>query len=62
MKLIEGKLHQIHAEARLRRSSEGSEGMAGGSGEEKKLPKTFARVSQVTEGSPASAAVSCYLV
>ena len=62
MKLIEQRLHQIHAEARLRRSSAGSEGMAGGSGEEKKLPKTFARVSQVTEGSPAATAVSCSLV
>ena len=56
MKLMEETLHQIHAEARLRRGAE-SEGVARGEGE-RKLPKTFARVSQVTGGSPAATAVS----
>ena len=55
MKLIEEKLHQLHAETRLRRGAE-SEGVA--RGEERILPTTFARVSQVTDGSPAASAVS----
>ena len=56
MKLIEEKLHQIHAETRLRRGAE-SEGVARGE-ERRILPTAFARVSQVTDGSPAASAVS----
>jgi 26S proteasome non-ATPase regulatory subunit 9 len=56
MKLIEEKLHQLHAETRLRRGAE-SEGVARGE-ERRILPMTFARVSQVTDGSPAASAVS----
>lgn len=54
MKLIEEKLHQIHAETRLRRGAE-SEGVARGE-ERRILPTVFARVSQVTDGSPAASA------
>jgi 26S proteasome non-ATPase regulatory subunit 9 len=54
MKLIEEKLHQLHAETRLRRGAE-SEGVARGE-ERRILPMTFARVSQVTDGSPAASA------
>ena len=56
MKLMEEKLYKIHAEARLRRGVE-SEGVVRG-GEGRRLPETFARVSQVTENSPAATAVS----
>lgn len=55
MKLIEEKLHQIHAEVRLRKGVE-SGGVA--RGEERKLPETFARISQISDGSPADTAVS----
>ena len=56
MRLIEQKLHKIHAEARLSRGV-GSGGVTSERGEGQ-LPVTFARVSQVTEGSPAAYAVS----
>lgn len=57
MNLIEERLHQIHADARLRRGA-GLSGEEGGSGSKRVLPATFARVSQVTEGSPSAIAVS----
>lgn len=56
MKLMEERLHKIHADTRLRKGA----GLGGeGGGEEGKtaLPPTFARVSQVTEGSPSALAV-----
>ena len=55
MKMIEDKLHVIHADARLRRG-EGS----GVTGERRgnTLPTTFARVSQISDGSPSVIAVS----
>ena len=57
MKLIEERLHEIHWEARRRREA-GVSGEGGGGREEGKvLPATFARVSQVTEGSPSAIAV-----
>ena len=57
MKLIEERLHEIHLEARRRREA-GVSGEGGGGREEGKvLPETFARVSQVTEGSPSAIAV-----
>lgn len=52
---MEERLHEIHAAARLKR--EESSGYGGGGGK-KPLPSTFARVSQVTEGSPSAIAVS----
>lgn len=55
MKLIEERLHMIHADTRLRRES--GLGGEGGGEVEKVLPPTFARVSQVTDGSPSSLAV-----
>ena len=55
MKMIEEKLHVIHADARLRRG-EGS-GVTGGR-RENTLPMTFARVSQISDGSPSAIAVS----
>ena len=60
MALIEQKLHEIHAEARRRKSeSEEEVGVAGGGAKGKKAaPKGFARVDSVLEGSPAATAVS----
>ena len=55
MKMIEDKLHVIHADARLRRG-EGS-GVTGGR-RETTLPTAFARVSQISDGSPSAIAVS----
>ena len=56
MRLIEEKLHEIHAETRRRRSESGS-----GETKDRERPpeslRTFARVSQVTEGSPSALAV-----
>lgn len=55
MKLMEERLHKIHADTRLRKGA-GLSGEGGGEGK-KVLPPTFARVSQVTEGSPSALAV-----
>ncbi len=57
---IESKLHEIHAEARERRGSEGE-----GRGKERKVGGTesvrgFAKINAVTEGSPADHAVRIY--
>ena len=57
MKLIEEKLHVIHADARLRRG-EGSGVTGGRRGRGNTLPMTFARVSQISDGSPSAIAVS----
>ena len=65
MKLIEEKLHQIHAEAKEKKKlqnqqkSEESQTGEGGAEESKVLPlKGFAKVNVVTDGSPAALAVS----
>ena len=65
MKLIEEKLHQLHAEAKEKKklqsqqkSGEGH-GEEGGAEESKPLPlRGFAKVNVVTDGSPAALAVS----
>lgn len=56
MKLMEERLHVIHADTRLRRES-GLGEEEGEEVEEKLLPPTFAQVSQVSDGSPSSLAV-----
>ena len=66
MKLIEEKLHQLHAEAKEKKlqsqqkSGEGAEGMEREEAEESKAPplRGFAKVNVVTDGSPAALAVS----
>ena len=68
MKLIEEKLHQLHAEAKEKKKlqsqqkGEGGAGEAieGGRAEESKAPplRGFAKVNVVTDGSPAALAVS----
>ena len=58
MKLIEENLHAIHADTRHRREA-GSGG--GGGGREDTLPTPFAKVSQISEGSPSAIAVSLML-
>ena len=66
MVLIERKLHEIHAEARRKKSESGEEvGVAGGgASRQEAAPKGFVRVDSVLEGSPAATAVSarcsCY--
>ena len=66
MKLIEEKLHQLHAEAKEKKKlqsqqklEEGGE-VGGGGAEESKAPplRGFAKVNVVTDGSPAALAVS----
>ena len=54
MKLIEDKLHELHADARDRGV------VTGGATRERDQIKAFARVSLVSERSPASAAVRGY--
>lgn len=54
MKLIEQKLHEIHSEARRRKSESGTESEGA---PRVTLPPTFARVSMVAEGSPSALAV-----
>ena len=68
MKLIEEKLHQLHAEAKEKKlqsqqkSREGGAGETreGGGVEKSKAPplRGFAKVNVVTDGSPAALAVS----
>ena len=66
MVLIERRLHEIHAEARRKKSESGEEvGVAGGgASRQEAAPKGFVRVDSVLEGSPAATAVSarcsCY--
>ena len=56
MRVIEERLHKIHADTRLQREA-GLGGPGGGREGERALPTTFARVTQVTEGSPSATAV-----
>ena len=63
MKLIEEKLHQLHAEAKekkLQSQQKSGKTQTRGGGEESEAPplKGFARVNVVTDGSPAALAVS----
>ena len=67
MKLIEEKLHQLHAEAKEKKlvtqqKPEGSAHRAEEGGESKSPLKGFARVNVVTDGSPAALAVSMLCV
>lgn len=55
MKDIEAALHEIHAEARQRRTSEEEGG--GPTAKEAESAKGFAKINVVTEGSPADIAV-----
>lgn len=58
MVLIERRLHEIHAEARRKKSESGEEvGVAGGgASRQEAAPKGFVRVDSVLEGSPAATA------
>ena len=66
MKLIEEKLHQLHAEAKEKKLQsqqnlgDGQQTGGGGGVEESKAPplRGFAKVNVVTDGSPAALAVS----
>ena len=70
MKLIEEKLHQLHAEAKEKKllsqqksgeggAGAGETGEGGGAEKSKALPlRGFAKVNVVTDGSPAALAVS----
>ena len=65
MKLIEEKLHQLHAEAKekklLTQQKSGSTSAAEGGGESAPPLRGFATVNVVTDGSPAALAV-CLLM
>ena len=62
MKLIEEKLHQLHAEAKERKlQSQHKSGVpqSDGRGEKRAPLKGFAKINVVTTGSPADLAVRC---
>ena len=60
MKLIEEKLHQLHAEAKEKKKLQSQQKSEECQVEENKAPplKGFAKVNVVTDGSPAALAVS----
>lgn len=55
---IEAALHQLHAHERAKRERDQQETLEEAMEQESALPSAFARVDHVTQGSPASQAVS----
>lgn len=55
---IEAALHQLHAHERAKRERDQQDTLEEAMEQESALPSAFARVDHVTQGSPASQAVS----
>ncbi|NXA37298.1 PSMD9 ATPase, partial [Eudromia elegans] len=54
MKQVEEALHQLHAREKEKQAKDEAEALAEARSQEQGLPRAFARVNEVTSGSPAS--------